>query len=42
MRAFYAFESDPRQHRKRVTRQYNCRLLRLPGTAVSSIVLVLQ
>jgi hypothetical protein len=42
MRAFYAFESDLRQHRKRVARQYNCRLLRVPGTAVSAIVLVLK
>jgi hypothetical protein len=42
MRAFYAFESDLRQHRKRVAWQYNCRLQRLPGTAVTSIVLVLQ
>jgi hypothetical protein len=42
MRALYSFERDLRQHRKRVARQYNCELLLRPGTAVPTIVLVLQ
>ena len=42
MRALYAFERDLRQHRKRAARQYNCKLLLLPGSAVPAVVLVLQ
>jgi hypothetical protein len=42
MRALYAFERDLRQHRKRAARQYNCKLLLLPGSAVPVAVLVKQ
>jgi hypothetical protein len=42
MRALHAFERDLRQHRKRVARQYNCKLLLRPDTAVPAIVWVLQ
>jgi hypothetical protein len=42
MRALHAFERDLRQHRKRVARQYNCKLPLRPDTAVPAIVWVLQ
>jgi hypothetical protein len=42
MRALHAFERDFRQHHKRVAREYNCKLLLRPGTAVPAIVSVPQ